>query len=284
MALCLPKLRCMRDWLISFLCLICATSTLAAPRSDLWAFWQGANEEARETIDHQLWQEILDAYVHQTEDGVNLFAYGVVSNTDAEKLDRYLLAMQVLDPRDYPSEEQRAYWINLYNALTVDLILENYPVKSITKLGKGFFRFGPWDDSVATVADKELTLNDIEHRILRPIWPDPRIHFAVNCASIGCPNLQKTAFTADNLEDLMSMAAKDYLSHARGVDFQDGGKLRLSSIFDWYADDFGANEAEVLMALSRFASSDIGAKLQAYNGKISYGYDWGLNEHLGEVD
>ena len=273
-----------RNWLVAFLWLSWSASSVAAPESDLWAFWQDSNVEAQETIDHQPWQEILDAYIHETESGLNLFAYRFVSKMDREKLSRYLSDMQSVDPRVYRSEEQRAYWINLYNALTIDLILENYPVESIANLGKKFFKFGPWDDVIASVAGQELTLNDIEHRILRPIWPDPRIHFAVNCASIGCPNLLKTAFTGENVDKLMSVAATDYLAHPRAVDFQHGGGLILSSIFDWYAVDFGENQAEVLNTLARFAPSDIAEKLSSHAGEVVYKYDWQLNDYAGEVD
>lgn len=128
-----------------------------------------------------------------------LFRYAEVTKEDKTLLNDYLDQLSKLDPREFNRQEQYAYWVNLYNALTVKLILDNYPVASITKLG-GLFSFGPWDEKVFTVAGQTLTLNDIEHRILRPIWKDPRTHYAVNCASLGCPNLQSQAFTAQNTE------------------------------------------------------------------------------------
>lgn len=108
-----------------------------------------------------------------------------MSLASKQQLKRYIQQMASLDPRDYKKQEQFAYWVNLYNALTVQLVLDNYPTSSIKKLGKGFFSFGPWDDDIIRVAGKKLTLNDIEHRILRPIWRDKRIHYVVNCASLG---------------------------------------------------------------------------------------------------
>ena len=170
------------------------------------------------------------------------------------------------------------YWINLYNAGTVQLIVDRYPVKSIRniKLG-GLFSSGPWDAKLYTVEGEALSLNDIEHRILRPIWKDPRIHYVVNCASFSCPNLQGTAFTAENLETLLDQAARSYVNSSRGVALA-GGRLTLSSIYDWYASDFGRNEAEVLAHLRQYAGPELNSQLAAYQGRINYTYDWALNE------
>ena len=166
------------------------------------------------------------------------------------KLASYLASLQSLDPRDYSRAEQKAYWINFYNALTVQVVADAYPVKSIKdisesllgKLGRIFG--GPWDDVHAKVAGLDLTLNNIEHGILRPIWRDNRIHYAVNCASYGCPNLSPTAFTADNTEELLEAGARAYVNHPRGVEFIDDDFIIISSIYKWYVADFGG-EREV---------------------------------------
>lgn len=258
--------------------LILAPVGLAAPASELWSIWQESNESNSETIDHSAWQQILSRHIQKNESGINLFDYRAARNASSAELKQYLSRMQALDPRDYSSAEQEAYWINLYNALTVELILQNYPLESITKLGRGFFRFGPWDDKIATVADESLTLNDIEHRILRPIWQDVRIHFAVNCASVGCPNLQTIAFTAQNVNGLMEYAAFEYLSHTRAANFDSRGRLQLSSLFDWYAVDFGTNTSERLNSLSNYAPDDLAERLRSYEGRIDYEYDWALND------
>ena len=105
-------------------------------------------------------------------------------------------------------------------------------MKSITKLGKGFFSFGPWDDKTLTINNKELSLNDIEHRILRPIYNDARIHYAVNCASYSCPNLAAQAYTVENMDQLLDKGAEHYINHPRGVSIKNN-KLTLSSIYSW---------------------------------------------------
>lgn len=188
--------------------------------------------------------------------------------------------MQDTDPRRYKKIEQKAYWINLYNALTVQLILDNYPVKSITKLGEGLFSFGPWDDPAATIRGKTLSLNDIEHKILRPIWKDQRIHYAVNCASYSCPDLSAMAFTANNTEELLEEGASAYINHPRGVGV-DGDDLLLSSIFDWYLVDFGDSQETLVQHLKHYAKPALKQKLAAFErngGDIDHDYNWDLNE------
>ena len=137
------------------------------------------------------------------------------------------------------------------------------------------------EESPEVIADKaaggrEISLNDIEHRILRPIWKDPRIHYAVNCASLGCPNLSGTPFTAANKEELLDQAAADYVNHPRGVAFVKG-RLRLSSIYDWYGVDFGSDETERLAHLQQYATRDLAEALMNYSGRIKYDYEWDLN-------
>ncbi|MDC5807779.1 DUF547 domain-containing protein [Vibrio europaeus] len=255
--------------IITLLLTLISFHSFAAPKSELWSFWQQSNQSDTTAISHQDWQSFLDSYLVKNGDNT-LVKYGSVSSQDKQKLNRYITSLAAIDPREYSLNEQYAYWVNLYNAITVDLILDDYPVKSITKLG-GLFSFGPWDDEVVTVAGKKLTLNDIEHRILRPIWNDPRTHYAVNCASLGCPNLQTQAFTADNTEQLLEQAAKEFINSDKGV-LQLKGKTQLSSIYDWFAEDFG-NKQELIQHLAKYRS-----ELANLSGKFSYEYDWDLNE------
>lgn len=252
-------------------------SVVYATDTDLWR----ESGDKKESIDHSRWQTILTTYitekqVNQDTPAINLFSYGKVSAEHKQLLKRYLDDLQAIDPREYTEKEQFAYWVNLYNALTVDLILDNYPVKSITKLGS-LLSFGPWDEDAAEVAGETLTLNDIEHKILRPIWKDPRIHYAVNCASFGCPNLSTDVFTADNTEALLEKAAHDYINHPRGLTLE-GNKLTLSKIYKWYADDFGQSEQDFLIHVKQYAKPSLVKRLSGFDGKIRYEYDWSLNE------
>ncbi|PFG45334.1 uncharacterized protein DUF547 [Vibrio sp. ES.051] len=254
--------------LLLLLCALASFATFAAPKSDLWPYWKQSNQANPTQISHQEWQQLLDDYlIEQDED--TLFRYSKVTASDKAKLKQYIQRLAKLDPLQYNQAEQYAYWINLYNAITVDLILDNYPVESITKLG-GLFSFGPWGDDVVVVNGKELTLNDIEHRILRPIWQDPRTHYAVNCASLGCPNLLKQAFTAQNTQALLDNAATTFINSNKGVSIQ-GNTAQLSSIYDWFAEDFGG-EQQVFNHITQYAP-----QYKGFSGQVKYDYDWDLN-------
>lgn len=230
-------------------------------------------------VDHSPWSRFLGLYLAEGKPGeVSTIAYNRVTAADKQSLGDYIGSLERVRVSLLNRAEQFAYWVNLYNAGTVKLILDKYPVKSIRdiKLG-GLFSSGPWDAKLFTVESEPLSLNDIEHRILRPIWKDSRIHYAVNCASYSCPNLQATAFTAENYGRLLEEAARSYINSDRGANLS-SGTLVLSSIYTWYADDFGSSQAGLLANLRRYAEPALAEWLAGYSGKIIFGYDWSLNE------
>ncbi|MCF8780432.1 DUF547 domain-containing protein [Vibrio sp. IRLE0018] len=255
-------------FLVTLIATLISTSSYAAPKANLWPYWQTFDESSTIQISHQPWQSLLDSYLIRRDEHT-LFRYAAVSNEDKQRLKQYLAKLAEYDPRTLNRSEQYAYWVNLYNAVTVDLILDNYPIKSITKLG-GLFSFGPWDEKVVTINGYDITLNDIEHRVLRPIWNDPRTHYAVNCASLGCPNLQPQAFTASNSEALLEQAAREFIASRKGVTLQ-GNKAQLSSIYDWFAEDFGG-KARLFEHIGRYSS-----QYRDFSGKVNFEYDWRLN-------
>lgn len=256
----------------------------------LYWYWQGKSERAEELfafasinnelsshrVDHSGWQAVLDEYLDSDEEDVNLFAYADLKDEGTGELQRYLNELAAIDPRDLNADEQLAFWINLYNAATVKVIVDSYPVETIRELGDGVLP-GPWNEQVVEIAGLSLSLNDIEHRILRPVFEDERIHFGVNCASISCPDLMPQAFTGDNVDNLLDIAATAYLSHPRGLRF-DGDTLVLSSIFSWYGSDFGASEVEVLEVLAGYLDGELADALENHTGPVRYEYDWSLNE------
>ncbi len=251
-----------------------------APEPEEIAGWDASDESSVERIDHGDWQDILDGYVALDSSGVNLVDYGglAANAEDVAKLSVYLEHLQELDPRDYSRAEQMAYWINLYNALTVKVVLDAYPVDTIRDIHEGVVPYtGPWDDVHAHVAGEDLTLNHMEHGILRPIWQDERIHYAVNCAAYGCPHLLDTAFTAANTEELLEEGARDYVNNPRGVDVVDDDFIVISSIYDWYTEDFGDTEETVKAHLIEHADDELAAFLEGFEGAIEYDYDWSLN-------
>jgi hypothetical protein len=213
-----------------------------------------------------------------SSDGVNQIAYGKVPLNTKQHLVGYIKNLSQLAPRNLNRNEQQAYWINLYNALTVNVVLDHYPVKSILniKISPGFFSSGPWGKKLVTIESQDVSLDDIEHRILRPIWQDNRVHYAVNCAAVGCPNLNKVAYTAKNTDRLLSVAAATYINHPRGVRVKEGA-LYVSSIFDWYKADFGNNDASVIEHLKKYANPNLQNLLAGIPEIEDHAYDWALN-------
>ena len=242
----------------------------AAPKADYWAMWDAHAPDSQATFTHHSWQVLLDKYL-QSKGQHTLFNYAAVTDDDKVTLNRYIGMLTARDPRTLTKDEQYAYWVNLYNAATVKLIIEDYPVSSITKLG-GLFSFGPWDDDVVSVAGETLTLNDIEHRILRPLWQDPRTHYAVNCASLGCPNLQPQAFQADTLDTQLEQAAYAFINSDKGVAKQ-GDRWVLSSIYDWFQADFGGSKQAVIAHINQYRDTAL-----PKDARIDYDYDWKLNQ------
>jgi len=251
----------------------------AAPKSDLWPRWQRHNPTSSKTIDHGLWGTFLRNYVVTSHpSGINRVRYDTVTSDDRGRLKRYIDFMQTLSISRYNRNEQKAYWINLYNALTVHVILSHYPVQSIRdiNISPGWFSRGPWGAKLITIEGEKVSLDDIEHRILRPIWRDNRVHYALNCASLGCPNLLPLPYTGQNLKLLLDQGAREYVNHSRGVSFKNG-RLQVSSIYIWFQEDFGESTEGVLAHLRQYASGRLAETLQSYRGDLEHGYDWRLN-------
>lgn len=262
----------------ALLALLPAASALGAPQAELWPRWEAHDQGSERRVDHGAWGRFLDEYL-VTDDpaGIALVRYAEVSSADRRALSGYLERLQEVEVSDLNRDEQLAYWLNLYNAATVDIILDEYPVDSIRDIGPGLFASGPWDEEILRVEGQPLTLNDVEHRILRPIWQDPRIHYGVNCASIGCPNLHPEPFTAANWERIFEEAAETYITHPRGLRLE-GNRLVLSSIYEWFVEDFGGDLDGVLEHVGGYVDSETARRLRDFDGRVRYEYDWSLNE------
>lgn len=210
---------------------------------------------------------------------------------DRAMLDAYTKKLSSTSKKEYDSwkrEEQFAFWINTYNAFTLKLILDHYPVQSINDLAKG--DVGPWDQPLIPMPafhpegkDRDLTLNDVEQRILRPVFKDARVHAAVNCASKGCPPLRAEAFEGARLDKQLDEQMRAFVGDRSRNRFDKANKkLVLNSIFEWYADDFadkkrGTTRADFLM---RFAPESAGPDLTwIKSAKVTFdNYDWSLND------
>jgi hypothetical protein len=251
---------------------------LFAPKPDLWADWQAHDAASTQMVDHSAWDRLLARYRSVGEDGIALVDYGKFSDADRKALDSYVAGLANTRVSLLNRAEQFAYWVNLYNALTVKVVLDARIPKSILDIdiSPGLFADGPWGKKLLTIEGREVSLNDIEHRILRPIWKDPRIHYAVNCASLGCPDLPAKAFTASNTEEKLEAAARAYVNHPRGARLVDG-VLHVSSIYVWFAEDFGG-EAGVLKHLARYARADLANRIRQLTTTAGHTYNWNLNK------
>lgn len=264
---------------LALLALLLPLAAGAAPKAELWERWTRHDPQSTLRVDHDAWDALLRAHVHPANDGIHRVDYRAFTGEAGQRLDDYLAALAGTPVSRLDRDQQRAYWINLYNALTVKVVAEHYPVESIRDIdiSPGLFANGPWGAELVTVEGEALTLDDIEHRILRPIWKDPRIHYAVNCASLGCPNLMPQAFTADNAERLLDAGARDYVNHPRGARVADG-ELVVSSIYEWFTEDFGGDDAGVIEHLRQYAEPELATALAGVERIGDDHYDWGLND------
>jgi hypothetical protein len=225
-----------------------------------------------------IWDGLLSRYVRAGSDGLNRVDYaGWKRNAaDLKALADVVIALAAIPVSTLPRNEQFCLWANLYNAITIQIVLERYPVRSIRDIKSNPLALGPWKDKRVTVQNVRLSLDDIEHGILRKQWRDPRVHYAVNCASIGCPNLLRRGWRAQRLDGDLDTAARAYINSSRGVRVTAPGQVRVSSIYQWFKVDFGNNDAGVLTHLRQFAAGPLPAQLS--NARIvGHDYDWSIN-------
>ena len=216
---------------------------------------------------------------------------------DPKALDRYLTTLATVSGvqlQSWTESQQLAFFINLYNASTLRLILDNYPVKSIKDIGSLFT--GPWDQPAVRLFGKTVTLNTLEHALLRKQYHEPRLHMALVCAAKGCPPLRSEAYTAERLNEQLDAQARTYLASPAGLHIDRAGAVvQLSSIFKWYGADFIKAFAAHITAGSftdaergslGFVSGYLNPSDQAFVGAGAYqlrylDYDWSLNERSG---
>lgn len=255
-------------------------SAKAAPLAEKFA--RSATETAADLgqmpLDHSPFSQLLESVIELDDTGLNRVNYKKLKNNPAP-LAAYIEKLAAINVTKLSASEQFAYWANLYNALTLKVVAEAYPVKTIRDIdiSPGLFANGPWGKKLIIIEGDMLSLDDIEHEILRKAFKDPRVHYAVNCASIGCPNLRKAAFTGPELERQLNDAARDYVNSRRGVKVENG-RLAISKIYSWFQEDFGGSEQAVLAHLEKYAGEETRQKLKKLGEIDDYFYDWTLND------
>jgi hypothetical protein len=233
-----------------------------------WFFSTGAAQALGEA-DHSIWGDLLSKYVKG----------GLVDyrgfKSDEGKLDGYLQMLERINSREFSPKERLAFYINAYNAWTIKLVLGGYPgIKSIKDLGTLFS--SPWKKKLCKVDGQVLSLDDIEHEIIRPSFRDPRIHFAINCASKGCPPLASEPYRGVILDRQLDVAVRSFVNDPSRYRL-DGDDLHVSMIFKWYASDFKDGVLDFILG---YAEEDLREALISRQNRIRLkyeDYDWSLN-------
>lgn len=224
---------------------------------------------SQEHLKHDQWTNLLKTYV-TTEGYVD---YKGIKEHESE-LDAYLTVLSKNHPTsDWDKNDQLAFWINAYNAFTVKLIVKNYPVVSIKDLGGSIYKVNtPWDEKFIHIGEETYDLNNIEHSIIRKEFSDPRIHFAVNCASISCPPLRNEAYVGSKLNAQLDDQAKRFINDASKNKIAKN-KAQLSKIFTWFKGDFTASGLSIAEFINQYSTVKMTEKM-----KVTYfDYDWNLN-------
>jgi hypothetical protein len=231
---------------------------------------------------HAAWTEILRSCVRA--DGVDYAAL----KEDPLRLERYLAELHAVTPDEtlHWSEKQRfAFWINVYNAHTLQKVVQHYPLGSIRDLDTALGLKTVFDQDFIPMRgfhpdgkDRDLSLNDVEHGILRRKFKDARVHAAINCASASCPPLLGEAFVAERLDEQLDEAMRAFVTDGKRNHFlRDKNRLELSRIFEWFAEDFERDAGSVEEYLVRFAAPEDAEFVR--QAKVSYlAYDWDLND------
>lgn len=224
----------------------------------------------QEHLKHESWTKLLSKYV---SDEGNVNYAGIKKEED--KLDAYLKVLSENHPTEsWKKDDQLAFWINAYNAFTVKLIVKNYPVKSIKDLGGSIYKVNTaWDIKFIKIGEETYDLNNIEHDIIRKEFEEPRIHFAVNCASVSCPKLRNEAYVGSKLDKQLDDQAKAFINDKTKNDIQ-AKSAKLSKIFRWFKGDFEKGKQSVEGFINKYATVKITKKTEIdFND-----YLWDLNE------
>lgn len=254
-------------------------ASLAATKVTLGRTVAANDRVSMDQISHAGWDELLSRYVDDA--GFVNYTAWKASAADVNSLDRYLDSLSHASTSARATREaQLAFWINSYNAVTVKGILREYPTTSIRNHTAKVFGYNIWEDLLLVVGGKTYSLSQIEHEVLRPMG-EPRIHFAIVCASRGCPRLLNRAYTAALVEQQLSENARDFMAKSSNFQYDVRSQtIKVSPIMEWFATDFGEGSAEQMKYISRYVADEAGKKLAASGtARVTYlEYDWSLND------
>lgn len=223
---------------------------------------------------HEQWSVLLTKHV---KDNGNVDYEGFIK--DSVDLNQYLdlLSKNAPNKEKWTDDERLAYWINAYNAYTVQIVIRHYPINGIKEIASGLnipFVSTTWDIKFIELGGERINLNRIEHGIIRKEFDEPRIHFAVNCASISCPVLRNEAYTAEKLEEQLTDQTETFLNDSTRNNFYSAKKAEVSKLFTWFEGDFKKNEQSVIDFINKYSDQKLDA-----DAELTYmEYNWGLND------
>jgi hypothetical protein len=234
---------------------------------------------AAERIDHSRWTELLKKYVD--ERGMVDYASWQAAAADMKALDDYLDHLSAASfARRTDKDVKLAFWINAYNALTIKGILREYPTTSIRNHTAKVFGYNIWKDLKLLVEGRPHSLDEMEHEVLRKMG-EPRIHFAIVCAAMGCPRLLNEAYVPDELDKQLDANGREFFANPRKFRYDaEGRTIAVSPILNWFGEDFGGNSAEQMRRIAPFLP-DVAARRLAESGTVEVSfldYDWSLND------
>ena len=262
---------------VAALCCLAASTAEAGPKVGVGRKVPANQRVSFDRIDHSTWDALLRKYV-DTAGNVDYTTWKR-SAADVRTLDQYLNTLSAADPRQRSTKNAAlAFWINAYNALTIQGILREYPTTSIRNHTARLYGYNIWKDLLLVVGDGQYSLEQIEHEVLRKMG-EPRIHFAIVCASHSCPRLLNEAYTADKLQQQLAANTQNFFANPENFRYQNG-TFFVSSILKWFAEDFGNNSAAQLRTIAPHLP-DRASQQAALRGagRIVYlDYDWSLND------
>lgn len=263
----------------SVLALLIVSLTGRTFANDLQTVFAQHDPNSTLKVDNSIWNKLLKTYITKGENDLNIIDYKSFKENGREDLAAYLQILENTDVTKLNRDEQFAFWANLYNAKTIDVVLDHYPVSTILDIdiSPGLFSNGPWGKKVVTINGIELSLDDVEHEIMRKLWKEPRVHYAVNCASIGCPNLRKEAFTGDILDVQLTEGATAFVNSPRGVRIEND-RIIVSKIYRWFRVDFGSSEENILKHIRKYAKPELKNTLVGRTDIYDFEYDWNIND------
>ncbi|MBL8819414.1 MAG: DUF547 domain-containing protein [Planctomyces sp.] len=255
---------------------IVSNSTVSA-KEPLGRTWSAGQYVSMDEVDHSVYDQLLQKYVDQN--GMVNYSAWHASAADRKSLQQYLLRLSQASPGVKSSRAgQLSFWINAYNAVTIEGIMQVYPTTSIRNHTPKLAGYNIWTDLPLLVGGKPHSLEAIEHQILRKM-NEPRIHFAIVCASVGCPRLLSEAYTAERLEDQLVLNTTDFFSRSQNFRVNKSGNIQVSAILDWFGKDFGETHQAQFTTLQRYLPKNAQQLAVSPRTRVEFlEYNWSLNE------